>query len=69
MNITFKELKCPNCEVELKQGGVQVSDDVQMTKYCPDCEFRMIIIIPNHDYNYSYQKVLKKQPTNQIAVK
>ena len=61
MNLNFDELRCANCGHELNQGHVSVSNDVQMVKYCPECDFRMIIIIPDKKYNYFIQRELIKE--------
>jgi NAD-dependent SIR2 family protein deacetylase len=61
MDLKFKELRCPKCGDELEQGTVQVHDDVQMVKRCASCDFWMILVIPNDDYDYSIEKKLKKE--------
>jgi NAD-dependent SIR2 family protein deacetylase len=59
MDLKFKELKCPACTSDLEQGSIQISQDVQMVKRCTKCEFWMIIVIPNKNYDYKIQRELK----------
>ncbi len=65
MDLKFKELKCPACSAEMEQGSITVHDDVQMVKRCSECDFWMIIVIPNDDYNYSVKKELKSAVANE----
>lgn len=60
MDTTFKELKCPHCGGETRQGNITVSVDVITTKICNDCEEPTVILIPNKDYKYSIDKKLMK---------
>jgi len=55
MNLSFKELKCPCCGEEMEQGMCQISHDTQMVKRCSSdsCDFWMIIVIPNKEYDYT----------------
>jgi NAD-dependent SIR2 family protein deacetylase len=63
MNLTFKELLCPKCGEKLEQGNITVGVDVQMVKRCYECEFWMIIIIPNDEFDYS---VVSKQKSTTV---
>ncbi len=65
MNLSFQELRCPKCQSELEQGTIQISQDVQMVKRCskehnPVCDFWMIIVIPDKEFDYSVQRTVKK---------
>ena len=64
MDCKFKGLKCASCGAEMQQGNITVHDDVQMVKRCTECDFWMIIVIPNDDYNYSVKKELKSAVAN-----
>ena len=66
MDCKFKELKCACCGSEMMQGNITVHDDVQMVKKCTECDFWMIIVIPNDDYNYSVKKELKSAVANKV---
>jgi len=61
MNVSFEELKCPSCESKMEQGMVQVCQDVQMVKRCTKCDFWMIIVIPNKEYDYTVNRKLKTE--------
>jgi NAD-dependent SIR2 family protein deacetylase len=65
MDLKFKELKCPACNAEMEQGSITVHDDVKMVKRCSECDFWMIIVIPNDVYNYSVKKKLKSALENE----
>jgi hypothetical protein len=58
MDTTFKELKCPHCGGETKQGNITVSVDVVTTKICVKCEKPIVLLIPNKNYEYSIDKKL-----------
>lgn len=60
MNTTFKELKCPHCGSDTKQGNIEVGIDVVSTKICIDCSETVVVIIPNKDYRYSLDRKLIK---------
>lgn len=60
MDISFKEIKCPKCGNNLSNGTSKLSDDVQKVKICNKCDFWMIIIIPNPDYEYIINRESKR---------
>jgi hypothetical protein len=63
MNLDFKELRCPCCGSSTESGNTTIGLDVQMVKRCRSCDFWMIIVIPNKQYDYSVLREPKKEKT------
>ena len=62
MRIDFPELKCPSCGEKLVTGNVTLGIDTQVVKKCSCCDFTMVILIPNKDYEYSIKRKHKLEP-------
>ncbi len=45
----------------MEQGSVNVGTDIQMVKRCTECEFWMIIVIPNNLYDYKITRTPKQE--------
>ena len=52
MNLKFKELNCPCCSRKLSSGSTTIGMDARIVRFCEPCNFRMLIIIPNNEYDY-----------------
>lgn len=64
MDLRFNGFACPKCgEEELSTGNTEIGRDVTIVKYCaePDCDFKMIVIVPNKEYEYSIHRKLIKE--------
>jgi len=59
LNLKFKDLLCPACNAEMYQGTTFISQDVQLTKRCSECDLWMIIVIPDRDYDYTIERTIK----------
>jgi len=66
IDLTFDELKCPNCGGNLVNQSTEVGHDVRMVRRCDQrfnqdklCKFWMIIVIPNNDYDYTIESKIK----------
>lgn len=66
MDLRKLNIKCPICESSLQSGTTTIGYDVQMVKRChtEDCNFWMIIVIPNDDFEYSVKRERKQYDNN-----